>query len=310
MISVILVDYFSYEKTIKYIYHFIDKKDETLVNFIIVDNSANLDNAKKILKSINNEALCEPKFGEPYNGYIGKAHCDLIINNKNGGYGPGANLGVRYAIKQYNSEFVIISNNDLRVLDSTLNLKIFLEIFNQELKVGLIGPSITGVDGNNQTPCKKVEFKDRWIIPYLIYPFNCLLNGDPSDDLLHLEKQTSVYRIMGSFMMFRTSSLVECGFFDENTFLYAEESIIAEKLLMAGIKTIYCPRVHLLHEHNQIIGNYYNQKEKLKMRFQSESYYYQNYIGVNKVKIGIAKISLKVYFFKLKIVNHWRGKRK
>jgi GT2 family glycosyltransferase len=309
MVSIILIDYFSGEKTINFIKEIISKSDKTEINFIVVDNSVNMNNTLLLIEGVGIDL-------EEYNGLSSDIVCgciqetpvDIVINNANIGYGPGANVGIEYAIRKYKADYVLISNNDMKVLDDTLKFKEMITILDETPNIGLIGPSIIGLDGKPQTPCKKVTIKDRWIIPCLVYPFNRLLRQDKSDDLIVTDKDMMVYRIMGSFMFFRATTLIEIGLFDENTFLYAEESIIAEKLLERGYQTYYYSTVRMLHEHNQTIGNFYNKIDKLKLRFSSEMYYYHSYCGVSKLTCLVAKVIFCSYIIRLKIVNFLRGK--
>lgn len=309
MVAVILIDYFSGEKTIDFIKKMISKLDETEVRFIIVDNSLNDKNASYMINAIGVSEKMIDRNRSCFNGEIDGFPVDILLSERNLGYGPGANLGIRYAIHNYKADYLIVSNNDLDFMDNTIYLRGLIEQFELNDRVGLIGPYIVGLDGKKQTPCKKVSVKDRWMIPCLVYPFNSFFPKDKSDDLMETgEEAVSVYRIMGSFMCFKREALEKINYFDENTFLYAEECIIAEKLLQAGYKTLYYPKLKLLHEHNQTIGNFYDETAKLKIRFDSELYYYNKYCGVTDFIAGFTRWIFNTYILKRKFVKMLKGK--
>lgn len=309
MVAVILIDYFSGEKTISFIKKMISKLDESEVCFVIVDNSLNDANAGYMIKEIGVSEKMDNRGHNYFSGALDGFPVDLLRAERNLGYGPGANLGIKYAIHNYEADYLIVSNNDLSFIGDTIHLGDMIGQFSLNDRIGLIGPYIVGLDGRKQTPCKKVNIKDRWMIPCLVYPFNSFFPEDKSDDLMETgDEATEVYRIMGSFMCFKRNVLEKIHYFDEKTFLYAEECIIAEKLLEAGYTTLYYPGLKLLHEHNQTIGNFYDEMAKLKIRFESEIYYYNQYCGVPDFIAKLARFIFSTYILKRKFVKMIKGK--
>lgn len=79
---------------------------------------------------------------------------EVIVSNKNGGYGAGNNYGIKYLIDKYNSDYILLSNPDVIVEDETINkLEEFLR--------------------NNQDYVKVTElvFHKVWHISQFIYIF-------------------------------------------------------------------------------------------------------------------------------------------
>jgi len=57
------------------------------------------------------------------------------------------------------------------------------------------------------------------------------------------------YRVMWGFMLVDLEVMEEVSWFDENTFFYAEERILAEKLLKQGYRMAYTDSVYVRHVH-------------------------------------------------------------
>jgi len=97
------------------------------------------------------------------------------------------------------------------------------------------------------------------------------------------------YRVMGSFMLLDLEVMEEVGWLDENTFLYAEESILAEKLLKHGYRIAYTDYVYVRHMHGSFIGKL-ERRQNVSLILKSEPYYLRNYRGYGEVKLFLAKV--------------------
>ena len=100
------------------------------------------------------------------------------------------------------------------------------------------------------------------------------------------------YRIMGSFMMMKSSDFKACGGFDPNTFLYSEEAIMAERLKKTGKGVWYCPEVAVLHEHSATISTHFDLRIRRKMRLESDCYYFKTYRGLPIWQVSAARVTL------------------
>ena len=66
---------------------------------------------------------------------------------------------------------------------------------------------------------------------------------------------------------------------DTHTFLYAEESILSERMLRVERKTYFLPSVTVIHEHGSTIKKHLDRKKASWLQFQSNAYYYKTYKG-------------------------------
>lgn len=293
--SIVVVDYKSADKTIDYIYHLKNKLNE-MVDIVIVDNSVDYVNTEKFVSEFGMEtdvqyseygevSFCKYEYGMLY----------LINPNKNLGYAKGNNLGVFFASKELKSKYSIISNNDIKISGDYLQLDKFKSVFNSYENVAIVGPKIVGQKGENQSPCKKKSIWTRWIFMSLIYPYHTIIRRPTSSDLLKNAEEGIVYRVQGSFFALRNDIFVKVGGFDPFTFLYAEEMILSEKFIQFGYKVYYLKEIQVLHEHSQTISNHYDALKRMRIRFESEMYYYKTYLHVPNYQLKLAVFLFKWY---------------
>lgn len=322
IIPIVIIDFNSFRRTLEYIEDFI--KDVVIdydLTFIIVDTTENEENYRRFKGALsdrtqinsckemitsNNRVLEAMK----YNIFIENKTVDVVHIKCKGNYGfaIGNNIGAEIAKENYKFDYILFSNSDITFNDG-LNLNRLINEFSSDPSIALVGPKVVGLDGKNQSPCKKLSLWARWNFNSIIWPVNSIIRIkalNTYDDLITLDKNSYVYRIIGAFMIFDFNKFLEIGMFDEGTFLYAEELIIAEKLINKGYNTLYINDEILIHEQGGSVDKKFSNYETLKNKFKSEMYYYRHYRQVNKYLIFISKILFNIYLYKLIILNNIR----
>lgn len=297
MISVIILNYKSYKSTFEYVIHIKDKIDGEL-SFVVVDNSN--DN-----KEWNDLVSC---FCREYEVNF-KNESRLLINQdilllkamENLGYASGNNLGIKVAIEEFNPDQVLVSNTDI-VIKNKINFEDWINTFKTQSDVAVIGPAIKGLNGEDQSPCRKMMFRERWVINLLAYPLNKYIYRRP-DEIVKITNASKVYRLQGSFLFCDVKKLSKIEWFDEHTFLYGEELILSEKLRLKGMCMYYDPSIEVLHNHNKIIGTFYSSLSRDKLKLKSEIYYYTTYCSLPKIGYLVGKVCLYIYYAKKTVVD-------
>ena len=95
------------------------------------------------------------------------------------------------------------------------------------------------------------------------------------------------YQVMGSFFMVPSQAFIDAGMFDTSTFLYYEESILTEKMLLIGKKVYYYPKASVIHEHGTTTKKYLDYLKIDRMKYESASYYFSKYRGKSKFELKI-----------------------
>jgi len=174
----------------------------------------------------------------------------VIQAGRNGGYAAGNNVGIRRAIED-GADFFLILNNDTVVAPDFLSELVNHALENPE--VGLLGPLILQSDGTVYDPCVRRRPRLRDILWYMGvgHWFGATtdrhqLAASERERSLGTPREVDV--ISGACMLLRASLVEEIGLLDENTFLFAEEFILHEKIRGTRYKTVMVPRSRIVHK--------------------------------------------------------------
>ena len=289
MIAIIIVNYRDEERTINYIKEELSKVKSP--HMIVIVNNEATDETDKILISNLNAVLVNDTNLNPLS-----SNCYVISQPKNLGFAKGNNLGAEFSLKHFDISHFLISNNDIRFINDDV-VERLIEKLETLTDIGLIGCKVVGLDGANQSPEPYFTFWSRYIWMYWLTPF---LTSTKKTKIFQLDYSQKAlegehYKIMGSFFIINALDFKNCGMMDPNTFLYAEEMILSDRLKKINKKTYYYPAVAVLHEHGKTINQYFKIAKSMKLQFESEVYYYRTYHGVSLLSIYIGKMSLNIY---------------
>lgn len=226
---------------------------------IIVDNFESESSSNRI-KEISNELAYD------------------YISTNNGGYGSGNNKGMKYALDNYDFDYLIVCNSDIMISefdDSRLETKNYV-----------FGPSIITIDGKRQNP---YWVKDSKILKYLMYKgrikrsyflmyVNIIINKVYRELFLMLNRNKikKVFAVHGAFVGF-SKDVVEKLYpvYDEKMFLYNEEAYLATRLKKENIICVYYPLISINHKEDGSTGG--KVKNINAITTKSYIYYYETY---------------------------------
>ena len=208
----------------------------------------------------------------------------MIWTPENLGYAKGNNFGVRFLNSIGKYAYFLFSNDDIEISQAN-TLEILANRMAEDERIGAIGPRVIGLDGHDQSP------HDTYVSPYRmigwkLFPFLRRKNkhNDQSDLLKPMSRFT--YWVQGSFMLVNANVFNEVGMFDENTFLYYEEPILAEKLAKAGKAMYFDSDVEVVHYEG---GSTKRNKKRENIEMESRIYYLRQYKHTNKIVLFLLK---------------------
>ena len=275
-IALILLNYNSWNLSIKFLNSLKKLKTFNNVYKIIVDNNSNNDSVTMLSKFVENST-----------------NMKLISNNKNGGYAYGNNIGLRAAIKM-GFEYAIIVNNDIEFLDDTFIPNAF-QIFDSNSSIACISPIVilpNGKEANKNLVKKGLWYETLGSLSYKAtskkYKKLTTNNGIP---------YCVNYRPQGCCMLVDLKKMEKINFLDEHTFLYMEEPILAEKMIKASYLSICSLDNKIIHNHKSTTGSILNKNKYLKIYLSSSYYYYKKYLKMNMLSIMFCQIFniIKIY---------------
>ncbi len=261
-VCIIILNYVSYELTIQTIEQLkkLSYKDFTVV---VIDN-ASPNESDKILKDN------EKKYGYLY-----------IQTGENCGFAKGNNVGLKYAV-EHGFDYSLIINNDLIIEDFQIIEK-FIESCEADKKIACVGPKI--VDLNNNPVYPYVNRMSFWDMTFG-------LKKEKKQRASKLDEKCYVYRVYGCCMFVKNEFIKEIGFFDEGTFLYCEEEILAERFLQKKYMTLYNPEIKVIHMESSTIGKNRGFKSLAKIRVMQKSLdiYLKKYRNFSFLKRTLVKL--------------------
>ena len=284
LLATVIVNYKSEERTIKYVKEELFAKCTIPQIIVIVNNGATEESSNLLCSSLDAVLIKDIKAS------ICESKIYVIHNTENSGFAKGNNLGVDFIYQHFNVEYLLFSNNDIRFLDSNV-IEVLIEKLKSLPGVGIIGPKVVGLDGNDQNPYVYTSFWNEilWMSWGRFIPFWHLKKFDRAK-----AQEGYYYRLMGSFFIVPCVSYIKCGKMDPNTFLYAEEVILTERMLKIGKKNYYLPEVSVIHEHGQTISKYLKKGNRILL--DSILYYFKEYQNINAFKLFIGKILVQTFW--------------
>lgn len=213
--SIVIVSYNS-EKTIKICLESIKNSNEEI---IVVDNNST-DKTCRIVETYN--------------------QVKLIRQDENFGFGKANDLGVKNSVGDY----LFFLNPDTKVSTSSVNK--LAHYLNKNKDIAVVGPKLLNTDGLIQKEMAKfptllsqvlilLRLHRFPVFSSLVYPN---YNYDETQEAEHL---------MGSALLIRRKNFEEVGGFDENFFLWFEETDLLKRIKDFGNKIVYYPEASITH---------------------------------------------------------------
>lgn len=235
----------------------------------------------------------------------------LLRNSKNEGYAGGNNFGIRFVLRYFEPEYILIMNSDVHVNDNNVINSLITAIEINDENVVAAMPLINNKNAIPSDPRYQIQIRKLsgyfgtviYGSPLLKRVFRFLFNRYIfKKQMPFSEKVLKAYVLSGAFTIYKTAFLKSVDFFDENTFLYCEEIIMGFKMKEKNYIGILVPYVSV----NHIQGKSILKQEKFDgfifyNRSKSSSYYLKKYLNVGAIKISFFWLIRKVEAFFLSL---------
>ncbi len=157
----------------------------------------------------------------------------LIVNKKNIGYSGGNNIGIRASKGKY----VFILNNDTEVKKSFLES--LVKKCESDRSIGCIQPKLVYATDHNLLNAVGSFLTSTGFLYHYGYR---KLSSRPQ-----YNRSIQMYSAKGAAMMLRKTALNKVGLFDEDFFIYFEETDLCHRLWLAGYTIWYEPTSIVYH---------------------------------------------------------------
>ncbi|MCI1309849.1 MAG: hypothetical protein LKG48_08795 [Lachnospiraceae bacterium] len=307
--GIALIDYNSGARTVQYMHDFLKAADVMPSVIVIVDNFTENDQSFQLIRQEmqNVEPYVQDDLKRISLGYIGTVQgiCTILVKAaENLGYAR-ANNRAAAIIQSYapDTDAILFSNSDILFDETKLTVSVFLNKLKEKPDILGLGSDVINLKGERQSPCRYLSIEDRYWRELLLWPLLKKVYKRKSEIVTDLGREQKVYRLIGAFFFVNASNFRQVGGFDEHTFLYAEELILAERAKQHGFCMYYIPGIMIHHEDGftQKSAEKFNPGRLLKM-LDSNLYYYREYLHVPGWKCGFTKLIVQAYIAKRKFV--------
>lgn len=201
----------------------------------------------------------------------------------NNGYSSGNNFGLAKA-NERGCEICVIANPDIVVSHDSLNA--ILDFMETHQEVSFAGAVVLKPDGARHA-------KQFWDVPnyadlllsMLYFGRRIMSHRAPSKTVKGDYLEVEV--LPGCFFAARMSTFEDVGYFDEGTFLYCEEDILAEKCKVKNYKLAYLPDVSYIHAHASSTAKTLGLYRSQKYLHRSQLYYARKYLNAGCFKSAL-----------------------
>lgn len=232
---------------------------------IVVDNGST-DNSVELIKSL-------------FINELKSSRVKLIENKKNLGAAEARNIGVRKSSGKY----VLILDNDTKIKQGWFDE--IINFINQHPRLGLAQPKLLTMGTN------KFNYAGD-----LISSFGFLVErARGAEDKGQFDKVDKIFALNIASAFFRREIFEKLGGFDEDYYLYWEETDFAWRAWLAGYQVLFAPNITVWHA--------YGTKEKGKQYYKRRQKFYRPaYFGCrNMITTLIKNLGLKKLIFILPV---------
>lgn len=256
----VVLNYNDYKTTINLVNSI---KDYNNIELIIIVDNASTDDSVEHLKLIETQKTI------------------LVEAKENGGYGFGNNLGIRTA-NQHGCEYAIVANPDVFFTEELVDKLIEVH----EKYSNCVISSAKQLDRNGAL-IKDVAWKNftKYDCIFLETKLSKLHNYHYEWNYLN-SKYCEVDCVPGAFLLVHVNRFFEIGSYDEQLFLYFEETVLGLNAKKHGFKTILLGNEYYKHNHSVSINKSIASKiNRLRVLHTSKEYVLKNYLHANAIEL-------------------------
>jgi len=179
----------------------------------------------------------------------------IIGNEKNYGFAGGNNIGMRYALRALDPDYILLLNNDT-VVESKF-LSELVKVAEGDEKIGIVGPKIYYYDRPNiiASAGGKINF---FGVAYQV--------GEGEREGERHEKSEYLEWITGTSLLLSRELICSIEGFDSNFFVFEEDLDLCLKAAKKGFKISYAPKAKIYHKgsvYTKLIRGYFTVKNRM-----------------------------------------------
>ena len=212
----------------------------------------------------------------------------LISNNENVGFGSGCNVGIRHALAN-GADYVWLLNNDTIVDPNALDS--LVQRAESDNSIGAVGSVLHPMGGD--------------VINIQAWGGGCVKNYlGISRHFVGPVSECRIQYLTGASLLLPASTLKSVGLFDENYFMYWEDTDLGIRIGKMGYKLAVAPKSHIWHKESASLGR---TNPRLDYYFTSSSIrFFRKHSGIPLIPIGISlggRLAKRIFSWKWRNVG-------
>lgn len=284
-VFIVVLNYNDAKTTIEFIK--MVQKFKQIKKVLVVDN-ASTDNSFKRLKQYESDLI------------------EVIKTNKNGGYGYGNNVAIKYLYETYKANYILICNPDVIFDENTVMF--LLEEMKQDKRLAVTAPIMKEGTKNRIT-------RNAWPIPSAmeyILSSSVILNKlfhfcQYKKDIFYNKSNQNVDCVSGCLLMINAKHIYKYGLYDEKIFLYCEETVLGIKLRKARLYTRLVTNCSFIHNHSVSISKSIQSEIKRKqLLLHSKIYVLKEYYKISQPELFLVRLFFKLVLLETYIISKVR----
>lgn len=179
----------------------------------------------------------------------------IIKNEKNYGFAEGNNIGMRYALKTLNPDYILLLNNDT-VVNKGFLVEL-IKVAESDEKIGIVGPKIYYYDRPNiiASAGGKINF---FGVAYQV--------GEGEREGERHEKLEYSEWLTGTSLLLSRELICNIEGFDSDFFVFEEDLDLCLKAAKKGFKISYAPKAKIYHKgqlYTKLLPGYFSVRNGL-----------------------------------------------
>jgi len=256
-LSIIIVNFETYELTKQTINSVINNNHEFSYEIIVVDNCSRDNSFDQLNSSFKKE--------------VDNKIIKFIANPRNDGFAVANNIGIKLA----KGEFILLLNSDTVVKNQAIEKT--LDYIRRNTDVGAIGCKVVLEGGKLDKACRR-SFPEPKNSFYRLFGLAKLFPNNNKFTEYNLESldENGIYEVdslTGAFMLVRKLAIDKIGLLDEDFFMYGEDIDWCYRIKKAGWKIIYYGKSEIIHYKG---ASSKKKKSKLIYEFHRAMYLFYN----------------------------------
>lgn len=168
----------------------------------------------------------------------------LVSNAENVGFVKANNIGLSKSCGRN----ILLLNSDTKLLDGTMHEVV--DYFDKHSDTGVIIGKVLNKDGSFQRPFRKFPHPLGAYMRHtfrLVVGFNTVLHRRYLMESVNEDRPAEVDWVTGAYLFVRRNLLDGEEIFDENIFMYYEDTLLCYRVKQKGYRCMYLPAAPIIH---------------------------------------------------------------